>query len=95
MVECKVLVVKILLSSLCGVIFNPGAAAALCIQRQGAIPSMPTREEVEKERKGEQSPKRESSPLRELDRGRIGDAFPSGGSSDRSMGFNPPKQTFW
>lgn len=61
----------------------PGTAAALCIQRQGAIPSMPTREEVEKEGKAEKAPQDER------------ETFPSSGTSNRSMSFDPPKQTFW
>lgn len=66
-----------------------GTAAALCIQRQGAIPSMPTRVELEKE-----------IAARASGGGGGGGGGSSGGGGSKASQHQSkapplPRQTFW
>ena len=62
-----------------------GTAAALCIQRQGAIPSLPTRAELEKEIAARASG----------GGGGRASGIGSGKASHQSKTPPLPKQTFW
>lgn len=86
------LCVTVCASLLVWLCYSAGTAAALCIQRQGAIPSLPTLEEVQKER---------------AHHSRSGGGVGKGGSGSGSAAAgptkaasagqpsSPPKQSFW